>query len=37
MFGGGVDGETEATLWRLDATAFGNATSYRGIVAAGDA
>jgi 5-methylcytosine-specific restriction protein B len=37
MFGGGVDGETEATLWRLEATAFGNAASYRGIVAAGDA
>jgi 5-methylcytosine-specific restriction protein B len=37
MFGGGVDVETESTLWRLDATAFGNAASYRGIVAADDA
>lgn len=33
MFGGGVDGETESMLWRLDTTAFGNAASYRGIVA----
>ena len=33
MFGGGVDGETESKLWRLDTTAFGNPASYRGIVA----
>jgi len=33
MFGDGVDVEVESKLWRLETTAFGNAGSYRGIVA----
>ncbi len=32
LFGGGVDVDTEAKLWRVDDTAFLNAASYIGIV-----
>ena len=34
MFGAGVDVETDSKLWRIDANAFTNPDSYRGIVAA---